>query len=77
MGDSRQAGFEVVVRTVAEASRFIAAQPGGPERLLGRHQPDERGLCRGCTTPGTGTPQKRWPCSPAVLAQAAAQERQR
>ena len=77
MGDSRQTSSEVVVETVVEASRFIAAQPDGPQRVLGRHQPDEHGRCRGCTTPGTGTLQQRWPCSPAVLAQAAAQDRQR
>ena len=77
MGEGGQTDTEAGVRTFAEASRFIAAQAGGPERLLRRHQPDERGRCRGCTTPGTGTPQRQWPCSTAVLAQAAADGRQR
>lgn len=31
-------------------------------RLLAAHQPDGDGRCRGCTTPGRGTPQARWPC---------------
>ncbi|MGH3613441.1 MAG: hypothetical protein ACRDRK_12790 [Pseudonocardia sp.] len=41
---------------------FVAEQVGGPERLLAIHVADERARCRGCTTPGTGTPQARWPC---------------
>lgn len=55
-----------------EAAVFIAAQPGGPNRLLRRHQPDGNRRCRGCTTPGTGTPGAEWPCSIHVFAQLAA-----
>jgi hypothetical protein len=54
------------------AAEFIAAQPGGPERLLMLHTSDASGHCRGCTTPGYGTPLGRWPCAPALLARAAA-----
>lgn len=55
-----------------EATRFIAAQPSGPQRLLARHLPDEQGRCRGCTVPGYGTPDKPWPCVITKMAQAAA-----
>jgi hypothetical protein len=61
-------GADSGVTTLTEAVRFIAAQPGGADRLLARHQPDKHGRCRGCTTPGTGTPDKRWPCSIFTLA---------
>lgn len=44
------------------AATFIAAQPGGPRRLMKIHQPDARHRCRGCSTPGTGTPGAEWPC---------------
>jgi hypothetical protein len=51
---------------------FIASQPGGVDRILAEHRSDARGLCCGCTTPGTGQPHLSWPCSVAKLAQAAA-----
>ena len=57
------------------AALFIAAQPGGVDRLLSEHRPDEHGLCRGCTRPGTGVPHMQWPCSVARLAQVAARLR--
>jgi hypothetical protein len=38
------------------------------ERLTADHVPDAEGLCRACTTPGRGTPQKKWPCSLWTLA---------
>jgi hypothetical protein len=60
-------------RDLDTAVRFIAAQPGGPDRLMAEHHPDARGLCSGCTRPGTGVPYIEWPCSVARLAQAAAQ----
>ena len=53
------------------AAQFIAAQPGGPERILDEHRPDDYGRCRGCTRPGVGTPYVSWPCSVAKLAEAA------
>jgi hypothetical protein len=59
-------------RSLDEAVRFIAAQPGGPDRILAEHRPDTRGLCCGCTRPGTGIPHVPWPCCVAKLAQAAA-----
>ena len=52
-------------------TRFIASQPGGIDRLLAEHRPDANGRCCGCRTPGTGTPDKRWPCSIASFATAA------
>jgi len=65
--DERQAA-----RSLDAAVHFIASQPGGVDRILAEHRPDARGLCRGCTTPGTGQPHLSWPCSVAKLAQAAA-----
>jgi hypothetical protein len=53
------------------ATRFVAEQPGGAARLLREHSPDDHGLCRGCRTPGTGTPYLPWPCPVATIAQAA------
>lgn len=54
------------------AAVFIAAQPGGPKRLLRIHQPDDRHRCRGCSTPGTGTPGAEWPCPIHAFAHLAA-----
>lgn len=51
---------------------FVAAQANGPERLLAIHTHDGRGRCRGCTTPGTGTPEADWPCSLHFIASQAA-----
>jgi hypothetical protein len=45
------------------------------ETLLSTHVPNVDGLCRACTTPGRGTPQKKWPCSMWSLADAARQAR--
>ncbi|MGI5131538.1 hypothetical protein ACQEVB_32370 [Pseudonocardia sp. CA-107938] len=58
----------------AAAVAFIAAQPGGPQRLLAQHTADATGRCRGCTTPGYGTAHGQWPCTPVLLARAAAQD---
>jgi hypothetical protein len=58
-------------RTFVEATRFIAAQDGGTQRLLEVHHPDEHRRCRGCGIAGTDTPHVQWPCSLAHLAQAA------
>jgi hypothetical protein len=71
-GWAMQDDSEIGVQTFTEAARFIAAQDGGADRILREHRADAQGLCRGCTTPGTGTPFKRWPCSVAQLAQVAA-----
>lgn len=54
------------------AASFIAAQPGGPKRLLRIHQPDEHHRCRGCRTGGTGTPGAEWPCVVHMFAKLAA-----
>lgn len=40
----------------------LARMPETTRRLLVVHVPDERGRCRGCTTPGTGIPSAAWPC---------------
>lgn len=58
-----------------EAVLFIARQPGGADRLLNAHRPDQRNRCRACTAPGTGVPQAPWPCPMTVLATAARQHR--
>jgi hypothetical protein len=57
---------------MSDAVAFIAAQHGGPQRLLAIHVDDGFGRCRGCTVPGTGMPQDIWPCSIHYLASAAA-----
>ncbi len=44
------------------AADELARMPDVVQRLVEAHQPDEHGLCRGCTTPGVGTPLVRWPC---------------
>ena len=40
--------------------------------LLARHGDDGRGMCRGCTTGGTGARETAWPCSLHAMASAAA-----
>ena len=53
---------------------FVAELAHAPEAialLLAAHRPDERGLCRGCGSPGRGSPYRRWPCALFQLAQAA------
>jgi len=57
--------------SISAVVAFIADQPGGPERLLAIHRPDEHGRCRGCTLPGTGQPHDPWPCSLHFFASAA------
>jgi hypothetical protein len=48
---------------VDAAIAFVAAQPGGPERLLRRHRGSSSGLCTGCLTQPT-----RYPCQVARIA---------
>lgn len=51
---------------VDSAVLFVAAQPGGPDRLLAHHRSGIDGrTCRGCA--------ERWPCSLATIARRAAQ----
>jgi hypothetical protein len=49
----------------------LSTQAGVIEVLMAAHGPTATGLCRACTTPGRGTPQKRWPCALWMLAAAA------
>lgn len=53
---------------IASAIEFVAAQPGGPERLLRRHSRDGQGYCSSC---GVGVCPVRWPCTIAAIASAA------
>lgn len=53
----------------------LRAMPGVVERLVADHVPDELGRCRGCTTPGTGRPNRAWPCSIRKLADDARRQR--
>lgn len=59
----------------AEAwTRFVEAlstQREMIDQLSAEHVPNADGLCRACTTPGRGTPQKAWPCPMWTLADAA------
>jgi len=50
----------------ATAVRFVAAQTGGPARILTVHHRRTNGSCAGCTTTPT-----RWPCTAANIAIAA------
>lgn len=49
----------------------LAKMPKLAQRLIDVHRPNERGRCLGCTTPGVGTADKRWPCGLYRLARAA------
>jgi hypothetical protein len=56
---------------MTELARALAAQPDVVARLLTDHVPDDKGRCRGCTRPGTGTPMDYWPCTLSTAADAA------
>lgn len=60
-----------------ELSIIMAGIPGVVENLLKEHVPDEKGRCSGCTKPGTGIPEKPWPCSLRWFADQARSEGQR
>ena len=53
-------------RDIHAAAEFVAAQPGGPDRLLSRHRRMPDGTCASCVA--TPTP---WPCITAVIAKLA------
>lgn len=63
MAERRRGGSDLL----AEAVAFVAAQPGGADRLRRLHRPRPNGLCGGHVA--TPTP---WPCSAAVIAGIAA-----
>jgi hypothetical protein len=48
------------------AIEFVAAQPGGPDRILRRHRAARNGTCTGCTVAAT-----TYPCQAARIAQIA------
>ncbi len=50
-------------RAILAAAEFVADQPGGADRLLGRHRRMPDGNCTSCVA--TPTP---WPCITAVIA---------
>ena len=56
---------------MTELARALAAQPDVVARLIAEHVPDDKGRCRGCTRPGTGTPMDYWPCTLSTAADAA------
>jgi hypothetical protein len=49
----------------------LARMPDVVARLLAEHVPDQRGRCRGCGFPGTGTPYVPSPCGLWLVADAA------
>jgi hypothetical protein len=49
----------------------LADMPDVIAALLAEHVPDDRGLCRACGIPGTGTPHLRWPCPLRIIADTA------
>lgn len=52
---------------VGAAVAFVAAQPGGPARLLAQHVAQDNGVCAGCAFRVV-----EWPCVAASIAAAAA-----
>jgi hypothetical protein len=55
-------------RTCIEvAARFVASQPGGPQRALALHHRRPDGTCAGCQHAPTP-----WPCTTATIAHLAA-----
>lgn len=59
---------ESTTNAVDSAIQFVAAQSGGPARLLAIHKPSPQGQCDGCS----GHHPVRWPCSTAEIARRAA-----
>lgn len=51
---------------VGTAVEFVAAQPGGVERILRQHYPREGGMCAGCVAVPTS-----YPCQAARIAELA------
>lgn len=51
---------------------FILSEPGMLRRLLAEHVPDEKGLCRVCSTAGT---RRLWPCRVRGYAELALRQR--
>jgi hypothetical protein len=49
----------------------LACMPAVVARLLREHVPDQKGRCRGCGFPGTGTPYLEAPCGLWIVADAA------
>src|SRR4051812_27733425 len=48
----------------SQFARELATMDDVVTRLLVEHVPDDTGRrCTGCTTPGSGTPNLRWPCA--------------
>lgn len=60
-----------------DLAAVMAAMDGVADRLLTAHIPDEHGHCLACTTGGTGTCTKPWPCAIHRVASMAAQTRGR
>lgn len=56
---------------VGDVAGELAGLPGVTQRLLALHVSDGHGKCCACTTPGTGMPGARWPCSLHFYAAAA------
>jgi hypothetical protein len=51
----------------------LSTNPDLVQSLMAAHLPDPAGRCRGCTVSGTGTPDRPWPCSLWLTADAARQ----
>lgn len=60
---------EKAVAAIDAAVQFVAAQTGGPARILAVHHRRPDGSCSGCSTSHT-----RWPCVAAAIATAALTE---
>jgi hypothetical protein len=54
-----------------QLAELLAGMPDVVQRLIVEHVPDAKNRCRGCTLPGTGSPNEPWPCPLRKLAEQA------
>jgi hypothetical protein len=70
MHDDEGDDYLAARRSFAAAAAFVAAQPGGIERILAAHRRRPDGYCTGCVHTLS-----RWPCPVAGIALSAAEQR--
>lgn len=63
MTGDNQTGGAAAAGCIAEAARFLAAQPGAVERVFRAHRPAPDGRCRAC-----GPTAPAWPCVIVTIA---------
>jgi hypothetical protein len=70
MRDDEGDDYLAARRSFAAAVAFVAAQPGGIERILAAHRRRPDGYCTGCVHTLS-----HWPCPVAGIALTAAEQR--